>query len=134
MGQPINVPPLAGIDIATAAGKWMLVFRQLLNQLGQAWGSSIQAPSTGFTLTIPQATGVFLLTPGGALATGTVILPGQASDGFQQHILSSQPVAALTVAPNTGQTIVGSASFALSAGVEVVYFFVASTSTWYKMR
>lgn len=133
MPQPVNLPQLSGLTQDGLLAKWLLLAQQAVNRLGASRAYEVLTPVTGFAHTIPKATGVCLLTPAGVLATGTITLPAQASDGFQQELLSSQTVTALTVAASSGQTIVGSTAFALSAGVKVVYFFVASTSTWYKM-
>jgi hypothetical protein len=134
MPVPVSVSGVFGLPPDSPFLQWVQKAQQMVNRLGEGRSYEVLVPVTGFTHVIPNATGVCLLTPAGVLATGTLTLPAQASDGFRQHILTSQTVTALTVTASSGQTIVGSTAFALSAGVEVVYFFVASTSTWYKMR
>lgn len=134
MPTPVNLPPLTGVDPAAPGSRWLLLVQQLVNRLGEGRAYEVLTPVTGFAHTIPNATGLCLLTPAGTLASGTLTLPTRASDGFCQELLSTQTVTALTVSPSSGQTIVGATAIALSAGVKVVYFFVASTSTWYKMQ
>lgn len=134
MPVPVSISGVFGQSVDTMLLAWLRKAQQMINLLGQGWAYEVVVPLTGFAHAIPVHTGMCLLTPAGVLATGTLTLPVQAADGFQQHILTSQTVTALTVAPATGQTIVGTTALTLSAGVEVVYFFVAASSTWYKMR
>lgn len=134
MPTPVNLPPLRGIDPAGPLAPWARLLPQLINRLGEARAYEKLVPVNGFAHTIPVATGLCLMTPAGALATGTLTLPAQASDGFQQELVTLQPIAALTIAANAGQTIVGATVFALAARVKVVYFFEASSSTWYEIQ
>lgn len=134
MPRPVNLAPVRGFPPESPEGAWVRLVPPAVNRLAEARAYERLTPASGFTHTIPDGTGVCLLTPAGTLAAGTLTLPSAASDGFQQEIVTSQAVSALTIAPNSGQTIVGATVFALAAGVKVVYFFVASASTWYKMQ
>ena len=134
MPTPVNLPGVFGLPPDSPVRLWLENAQQKINVLGQLWAYEIVAPVTGFAHQIPVRTGVCLLTPAGVLASGTLTLPGQAADGFRQSILTSQTVTALTISPATGQTIVGTASLTLTAGVQIVYMFVASNNTWYKMN
>jgi len=134
MPTPVNLPPLKGVEQNTSLSAWARLVPQMVNRLGEARAYEILTPLNGFAHTIPNATGVCLMTPAGFIAAGTLTLPAQASDGFQQEIVCTQSVGALTVAPSTGQTIIGATFFAVNPGQRVVYFFVASASTWYKIQ
>ena len=138
MPVPINLP---GVPLASGAQalpavmtSWLRQVQQAINALGAQRAYAAYTPVTGFSQLIPVNTGLCLLTPAGALATGTVTLPATAADGFEQQILSTQTVATLTVAPSSGQTIVGTASLTLTAGVQIVYRYSASAKTWYRMQ
>ena len=133
MPVPVRLPASQGLVPPGPHAIWLQQAEQMINRLGEARAYAQVVPVTGFTQLIPNGTGLLLLHPAGVLASGTVTLPAQASDGFEQQILTSQTVTALTVAPSSGQTIVGVTSFGLTAGTKVMYRFVAATSTWYKM-
>ena len=130
MTQPVNLSPVPKMY----DWKWTDNMRVAVNAVGSAKATEIVAPTTGFTHQIPNATGTCLLTPASGLAAGTVTLPVQALEGFEQHIVSTQTVTTLTVSPSSGQTISGPASLTLAAYSEIVYRFVAASSTWYKVR
>ena len=130
MSQPVNITaPQPGMDL-----QWLQLVQVAVNALGSRNANDVLTPVTGFTHTIPNATGTCLLTPAAGLATGTLTLPAKAVEGFEQHIVSTQAVTTLTISPSTGQTISGSASLALAAYSEIVYRYVAATNTWYKVR
>lgn len=114
--------------------EWLQRVQSAVNSLGIVRATDVQVVVNGFSYQIGPGTGTLLLTPAAGLASGTVTLPAQALDGFQQHIVSSQSVGTLTVSPSSGQTIVGGASVALAAGSEIVYRFVAAGLTWYRVR
>lgn len=138
MPLPINLPPVPAIPKEGISGsgwmRWLTILQSSVARLGSLWAYSKTVQVTGFAYQIPVGQGLCLFTPAGALASGTVTLASGSADGFQQHILSSQTVSALTVAPGSGQTIVGSASGTLSAGTEWVFVFTAAANVWYRMR
>jgi prefoldin subunit 5 len=105
-----------------------------VTQLQAKYSTNAVVPLTGFTLTIPASTGLQLLQPAGALASGTLTLPASPSDGFEQQILSTQTVTALTVAPNAGQTVAGTATFTLAPFVQAVFRWRASSSSWSRLQ
>lgn len=130
MSTPIRVSPVPpGYD-----PKWELQLQQQVALLGARWATDRLTPVTGFTHTVPPNNGLCLLTPAGALATGTVTLPAAITDGFEQTILSTFAVTTLTVAANTGQTVQGTVVFALAANVAVRFRYLAATTTWYRMN
>ena len=100
-------------------------------------GRSIQVPLTGFSITIEDGVETLILNPAGVLATGTIIMPAGAGDGYRVRISSTQTITALTVTPNKGQTI-NNAPTALTVsttgayGYEFVYD--ADSASWYRLQ
>jgi len=93
---------------------------------------NIQVPSTGFSITIGNNVSTQILNPAGTLATGTLTMPAAPADGQQVFVCSSQVITALTVSPNTGQTIINApTSIALGSGFGYIYD-LAST-TWFRL-
>jgi hypothetical protein len=99
------------------------------NGLLQAY--DYQTPTTGFSYTFPAGVQTLLMVPAGTLATGTVTMPAAPSDGMVVKLNSSQAITALTVAANTGQSIV-SAVTTLAAGGGAAYIYRLSNTTWYR--
>jgi hypothetical protein len=93
---------------------------------------SKQSPTTGFSLTVGNASSTLLLTPAGPLAAGTIILPAAPIDGHIVRILSSQTISALSVAANSGQSISGSPTMIGPTTAFSMIYDLAST-TWYRM-
>jgi hypothetical protein len=89
-------------------------------------------PVTGFSLTIGAAIQYLILEPAGVLATGTITMPASPTDGYQVGFTSTQAVTALTLTPNTGQTIRNSPT-ALAAGVGITFIYRAANATWYRV-
>jgi hypothetical protein len=94
---------------------------------------TVQAPATGFSITISNSSTTLLLTPTGTLATGTVIMPAAPIDGHVVRVLSSQTVSALTVSPNTGQSISGAPS-AIGPATPFAMIYDLAGTTWYRME
>ena len=139
MTTPITLPPPPRALAATPeAAEWARWFQQLQTSIATLATSRsyevLQSPATGFTHSIPVGQGLCLLLPAAGIASGTVTLPAAAADGFEQQILSSQTVTSLTVAAAPGQTIVGTAVFALAAGVRAVFRWRAGVNVWYRMQ
>ena len=65
----------------------------------------VYVPLTGFSIS-PVSSNV-VLNPAGTLATGTILLPLNPTDGQKLVITSTQTQTALTVTANTGDFIVG---------------------------
>jgi len=94
--------------------------------------ASIQVPINGFTFNIPDKTQVITLDPLGALASGTIVMPPNPVDGQPIQVSSTAAIAALTVSPNTGQTI-KNAPTSIAAGGAFSYYYHAATAIWYKV-
>ena len=91
---------------------------------------SFQTPATGFTITLGNNIWHTVLDPAGTLATGTITMPALPGDGMIINVRSSQIVTALTVSPNTAQSIKGAPSaFAVGGTFECIYN--GNNTTWY---
>ena len=134
MPKPFFLTPPAGVGQSEPIAKWLTLLRQVVNGIANTCAYDTFVPVTGFSHTIASGNGMCLLLPAGTLAAGTITLPAQSPDGFQQAIASPQTVTSLTVAANSGQTIVGTTVFALTAGSEVIFMWVAAAKTWYRIR
>jgi hypothetical protein len=93
---------------------------------------SIQAPSSGFSITIGTGINQLILNPAGTLATGTVIMPLVALAGQTVRISAEQTITALTISANTGQTIVGNPS-TLAQFASVSFMYDAPHLKWYRV-
>jgi len=89
-----------------------------------------QTPATGFSITLSNDVWHFILNPAGTLATGTITMPSAPVNGQIVNVRSSQIVTALTVSPNSGQSILGAPSaFAVGGIFECIYR--ATGTTWF---
>lgn len=112
------------------------------NQLQTAEPFDFYVPLTGFSIA-PQ-TSLLVINPAGTLATGTVTMPSNPSDGQKLTIFSTQTQTALTLTPGSGDTV-NSGTTALVAGTPVTYRYtlngavnssgvVVNTRTWFKVN
>lgn len=92
---------------------------------------SLQAPSTGFTITIANNISTLILDPLTTLATGTINMPSTPIDGQTVRVTSSQIITSLTVSGN-GHSIVGSPT-TLPLGAGFAYIYNLSGTTWYRL-
>lgn len=93
-------------------------------------GYSKQVPSTGFSITIGANLTSLILDPAGTLATGTITMPAAPADGQIISVVTTQQITALTVSPNSGQSIKGGPS-TLDVGNRFGCQYVVSNTTWY---
>ena len=111
----------------------LLTAGQIAFKVAQADQSKVvQTPTTGFSITIGNATTTTLLTPAGTLASGTITMPAAPVDGQIVRVLSSHTVTALTVSPNTSQSVSGAPTMITSTTPFSMIYDLAST-TWYRM-
>jgi len=89
-----------------------------------------QTPTTGFSYTFLAGSQVLVMNPAGTLATGTITMPANPSDGMTIKFSSSQQITALTVAANTGQTI-NNAILSLPSGQAMSYVYRAASNAWF---
>jgi hypothetical protein len=91
-----------------------------------------QVLTTGFSYTFAAGTTTLIANPAGTLATGTVTMPAAPGDGMVITIESTQQITALTVAANTGQSLVGGPT-QLIPNQPLSYVYRLSNTTWYPM-
>jgi hypothetical protein len=89
-----------------------------------------QVLTTGFSYTFAAGTTTLIANPAGTLATGTVTMPAAPGDGMVVTIESTQQVTALTVAANTGQSLVG-APTQLVPNQPLSFVYRLTNTTWY---
>jgi hypothetical protein len=89
-----------------------------------------QVLTTGFSYTFSSGIQTLVINPAGALATGTVTMPSAPSDGMVVTVTSTQPINALTVNANTGQTISNGGSVGLQAGGCLAYMYNLANTKW----
>lgn len=105
----------------------------LINLKGTADQSkSVQNPSTGDSITIADNSKTLVLDPAGTLATLTVTMPPTPVDGQEIRVSSSQIVTALTVSPNSGQTL-SNAPTTILAGTGFAYIYDLPNTNWYRI-
>jgi hypothetical protein len=91
---------------------------------------SLQTPTTGFSITIADGVGALILTPAGTLATGTITLPANPIDQQRLTINSTNTVTALTISPNSGQSVTGNPA-TIAGGTAITAIYNYSNTTWY---
>lgn len=104
----------------------------IYKQAEASQGYSVQVPTTGFTITIADNVSDLILNPAGTLATGTITMPANPIDGQKIRISSSQIQTALTLSPNSGQSIKNAPTALATAGVGVGYTYQLSATTWFR--
>jgi hypothetical protein len=90
----------------------------------------LQILTTGFSYTFASGTQTLIIGPAGALASGTVTMPASPVDGMVITIISTQPIADLTIAANTGQGINNGGSKGLQAGGSLSYVYNLANTRW----
>jgi hypothetical protein len=100
------------------------------NGLLQAYDYEI--PVTGFSYTFSPGTQVLIMNPAGTLASGTIIMPANPTDGMTITFSTSQQITALSLNGNSGQSLTGSIA-TLPASRAMTYIYNASNLTWYPM-
>jgi hypothetical protein len=96
-------------------------------QLETGWAT--QTLTTGFTLTLSATTHLNPITPAGTLASGTITMPAGIANGFRALVSTTQAITALTVSPNSGQSILG-APTSLAAGGSFEMTYDSAITTW----
>lgn len=90
-------------------------------------------PSTGFSNTVANSTGVYIISPAGTLATGTITMPAAPVDKQRVVITTTQTITALTHNPNTGQTLKGALT-TLTANSSGTWVYRSTDTTWYRIQ
>jgi hypothetical protein len=89
------------------------------------------APTTGQTVTVTTGDAWLLITPAGTLATLTITLPSDRTDGEIVRVTSSQILTALTVG-GAGTTVNG-APTAMTANGFFEMAYSATLNAWYRV-
>jgi hypothetical protein len=89
-----------------------------------------QVLTTGFSYTFASGTQMLVINPAGTLATGTITMPAAPADGMVVTISSTQPITALTVNANTGQTISNGGARGLQSGGSLSYMYNLANTAW----
>jgi hypothetical protein len=92
--------------------------------------AAYQTPVTGFSFTIDDNCWHLIIDPAGTLATGTITMCPNPFDGQLVKIVFSQAITALTVAANTGQSILGNPTTIAAGGIIDAIYMIGNT-TWY---
>jgi hypothetical protein len=92
--------------------------------------ASVQTPTTGFSITVPDDMDLLVLNPAGSLLAGTVTLPANPEDLDAVEITSTQTITTLTVNANTGQTISGGGALSVSMTTGLSWRYIASLAKW----
>jgi hypothetical protein len=90
------------------------------------------APVTGFSYTIANATNDLILKPAGTLATGAVTMPATPVDGQVVRLSSTQIITALTVSANAGQTISAPVT-TITANGYASWIYRLTDTNWYRI-
>lgn len=123
-------PPYTEVKPETMAwDRWFQLLTDAINKV-TAVVSPSQQPPDGFTYTITSSRGLCVLLPSTPLNSGTIVLPTGMVNGFEQEIISSQPVAALTIAAQFGESVAGTATFAITYSQSVVYQYASASHVW----
>lgn len=119
-------------DTRKASMSLLLSFMQANLALPGSLATQYAAPSaTGFSVTVSAANTWLLLTPTGAFAAGTIVLPSAPTDKSEVSVNCTQTVSALTVS-GAGRTVTG-APTALTANGFFTMRFDAATNAWYRV-
>lgn len=89
--------------------------------------------TTGFTQTLSSTVQTVVLNPAGTLATGTITMPASPANGQIVQVGTTQIITALTVSPNSGQTLTG-APTTLTPSAGFRYIYVTGISTWVRLN
>jgi hypothetical protein len=107
------------------------VVASTVNVSGSDASVSYQVPLTGFSITVAAGVLTLNIEPAGTLASGAVIMPATPYDNQPITVMSTQAITALTVSPNSGQTLKG-APTSMAANSSFEYRYKASNATWYR--
>lgn len=129
-----GAPGTISLQVASGTTKVQVdgVGNLIYKQAEASQGYSVQVPTTGFTITIADNVSDLILNPAGTLATGTITMPANPIDGQKIRISSSQVQTALTLSPNSGQSIKNAPTALAAAGVGVGYIYQLSATTWFR--
>lgn len=131
-GAPLNLSGRAEVSITVLAEDIVTPAALGAGTLPASFTRVIEAhqvltPLSGFSVTLAARRTVLI--PATPLAAGTITMAAAAQDGQVLTVTSTQDVAALTMLPATGQTILSPPTF-LTAGWPVSMLFHAAANQW----
>ena len=136
---PIQHPiaELISSKVSNVTKPWVSWFKGVQDtlQATELYGvTALYAPTAGFNYQLPNFTGIVILTPATALATGTITLPASPKDKQQIQVASTQDILSITIAVVTGQVVLN-APLSISSRTRqgFSFIFVAANSTWYRL-
>lgn len=92
---------------------------------------ALVAPTTGQSVTIPNATLTYVVKAAGSLLALTVVMPATPANGQVQKLSFTQAITTLTHSPNSGQSISGALT-AATANSFAEYVYRTADTTWYR--
>ena len=95
---------------------------------------SYQQPASGMTLVAGAHLAAYVIDPAGPLAAVTIVMPSAPNDGDIFEASTTQPIAALTVAPAAGQALQGGGLVGLGPNGALAWRYRAANSTWYRIH
>lgn len=103
------------------------------NRSGVFCGTSLQYVTSGSNFTIDNGVSTVIVDPGSTTAAQTITMPAAALDGQLLFIaFGTNGVTALTIAANSGQTVVGAPTTGLAAS-PASFVYRNSNTTWYRV-
>jgi hypothetical protein len=106
-----------------------------INPQAVPWGESYyQAPSTGFSITVPYWAENLILHGTATIASGTVTMPAYPVDNQIARIVADQAVTSLTVDANSGQSINGGGAISILANSTLAWRYNAANTVWYSLQ
>jgi hypothetical protein len=88
-------------------------------------------PTSGATLTAAAHQAAFLVDPAAPLAALTIVMPSSPNDGDGFLLMTTAPIAQVTVSPAAGQSVDG-APTGLAPNGSASWQYRAATATWYR--
>lgn len=113
--------------------RWISQLQSILvNRVQNFNVSNFQTPSSGFVIQLDNNSGMLLLDPAGALASGTITLPLNPIDQQRVEVSSTKAITVLTINA-VGQTVTN-APTTLAAGTGFTYYYRLANKTWYRIN
>jgi len=114
---------------------WLLNLFGVVKYIGN---SDVSVPTTGFAYTVPDTVELVTFDPVGTLSTGSVTLPGSATNGptsgRKVYIHSTKQITTLTVSASPGTTISTAFASTLAANTGIAYYFNSAKLKWYRFQ
>jgi len=90
-----------------------------------------EQPASGAILTAAAHQAAYIVDPAGPLPALTIVMPSAPNDGDGFLVVTTAPIALLTVSPAAGQSVDGAPS-GLAASGSLRWLYRAADATWYR--